>query len=1175
MVKSSTLSNEWRTSRYTLLTFLPKNLIEQFSRLANFYFLILALLQIFLPFSPVGPATSLLPLIFVVLASSVKVAYEDYLRHQVDKEVNNRTCQLYRNKRLVATRSKDIKVGDIVYVRNNEEIPCDLVLLAVCNNDERCYVTTANLDGETNLKSRTCYKIRERFGGIDEVTDSIFTIECESPNPTLYEFNGHLKAPADEKAYEKFVAEKNKDHNDELTRVSYVGSNQPTTILKRFKQITKIHKLNPFRDKKKPLQPEYLEISLDISNILLRGSRLRNTGHIYGIAIYTGRDTKLARNSQVKSTKLSSTENSIILFLILTFGLLMTLTLIATLMYSHRDFWYLQNLRESDSFMEIFIAHFLLYNYLVPISLYVTLEFIKFFGTISIVKDRKMKALVWNTIDINSKDDTSPPDNNRLSRTRTLESAKCHSSDLNEELGQIEVLFTDKTGTLTENKMRFMACTIYGRLHRAISGHLYLQPPELFNGPIPKVAHKLVTIRSNRHAAIATQHGNEGNPSAQSRSRQTWSEDSAIDQSFDHRVTPPINRLKLVRDLTKQQELVDFFICLCLCSTITMNESMSLADCLPEKTLNDYDYQSASPDEESLISAANQYGVILCKSSDQESFIAIRTSTKTKSLSRSKNLKASHKFQPIPEKVEVYTEKYVVRHFKRLMVLEFNSVRKRMSVIYEDCDNECYLMVSKGSEELLDCIKMSDLDSESEHQIDTILAHCDAFAKSGLRTLLVARKVLNNEELDRIQREMNEARQSIQHREHMMDRVHKRAEVDMQLVGGTAVEDMLQDGVPKTIACLREAGIKVWLLTGDKVETAIAVAHQCKLLEPGTVLFHLVRQQDAQGCQKLLMDFNEQIRETYQSQSAHKTHSDLFKSKNKPSFALITDGRSLYYATKYAKQDLAELHKHCACVLGCRLSPLQKAEVVKMIKGDEGRPITAAVGDGANDVSMIQEAHVGIGIVGKEGRQAVNCSDYAINRFHMLNRLIFVHGQLFYHRTANTVHYFFYKNLLFILPQFLYSFHNLSSGQSLYHPILLMCFNLLFTSLPVLLYGLLEVHIPETILESHPKLYRLNTRNKLMRVSVFASWQVSASLQALIAFFFIKFVWGSHTPFLESGKMSGINGFSIILYSVIVLIATVKLYFISKSHSFYFNVSAILSCLLLPSFLYAYSLFNR
>lgn len=1187
-------SNEWLTSKYTLFTFLPKNLFEQFRRLANFYFLTTAILQLVIPYSPVGPITSVLPLLFVISTTAFKQAYEDYLRHKIDNEVNNRLCHVLKDKKLIKTRSKDIKVGDIVYVKNNEEVPCDMILLATSGLGDRCYVTTANLDGETSLKSRSCFQVREKLGSIDEIDQKLLLVECEKPNATLYEFNGYLRAPNSTDSRNSLISANQLDSTGAKLDFSSIAY----SFFKKSKGKSGLARVKSKLADEKQEQANklilgylntdsYHDIPLDISNLLLRASRLKNTRYIYGLAIYTGQDTKLAHNSHVKANKFSSIEGRVNLFLFIAFIIMTSFTFIATLRYQTPDpsCWFFDMLNKSDSFEKILVSHFLLFNYLIPISLYVTLEFVKFFGTISVVDDKRMRVEVWKSI--NALESSEPALNNQslndssqnlsqlkvqsktsvmsTKRVKIVEGPKCNSSDLNEELGQVEVLFSDKTGTLTENRMKFIACSTQGRMYRSIMGQLYLQPTNLFDFKIQNIAKKLSSVSNHRYAKLGFTVSADINRNQMLRMSTSKKDNNSISsKSYDHRKLPPLDKLKLIDNLDGQEDLAKFFTCLCLCSTITLNETLPLSDCLPDKTGFEYNFQVASPDEESLITAAQSFGLILCKSNEQECFIVIVRSKYKKKLENSdgSSKRKSGNFQALVE-TQNSTDKYIVRHFVRLMALEFSSARKRMSVLYRDCDNNCIIMVSKGSEEMLDCIDLNNMDGGYENCINSTMAHFDAFAKSGLRTLLIAWRHLNESEFNKMDAEMKEAKLSIQDRDYQTNKLYNQIESNMRLIGTTAVEDTLQEGVPETIENLRSAGIKIWLLTGDKVETAISVAYLCKLLDYDMTLFQLVRQQDVQSCNKLLEYYISEI-----ERSEKEFGSDSRK------FALVADGRSFHYAMKYAKKEFSKLSKQCCCILGCRLSPLQKAEVVELVKNSHGKPITLAIGDGANDVSMIQEAHVGVGIFGKEGRQAVNSSDFAIGRFNLLNRLLFVHGHLFHHRTSNIIHYFFYKNLIFILPQFLYSFYNLSSATTLYHPIILISYNLIFTSLPILLYGLHEIHIPEKVLELYPKLYKINRNNGQLRLSIFLSWLIVGSLQALIGFYLLYFNWGSHTPFLESGKMAGVDNFSLILYFVIVITATVKLYLISKSNSFYFTLSAIASCLLFPFFFYGYSLID-
>lgn len=1317
-------SNEWKTSKYTLLNFLPKNFYEQFRRLANFYFLITAILQIVLPFSPVGPTTSLIPLLFVVLTTAIKQAYEDYLRHKLDNQVNERPCYILKeDKTLVKARAKDIQVGDIVLVKNNEEIPCDMVLLASSGSGDRCYITTANLDGESSLKSRTCFQIRQQIGNIDQINESLLVVECERPNASLYEFNGFLRVPRDLRAYE--ILMRSVKHLDEFKLSSATANGPMQSLAQRAAGQLSVKRLPIIRTiyrrlKRAQAQPriakhlgqehkmgasnidrlvadgttvEHMEIALDISNLLLRASRLRNTNHIYGLAVYTGADTRLAHNSHVKPNKFSSLESRVNMFLGIAFAILVLLSLISSLRYEMPDPNGEPNVdrRAAKSFMEIFASQFMLYNYLVPISLYVTLEFIKFLGTISVLEDKKLQACVWSTMsnmtderqqvmasasnaataavsELGNGSSSSTFSSGTMAtqrRVKKIIGPQCNSSNLNEDLGQVEVLFSDKTGTLTENKMRFMACSIDGRLYRIFSNQLYEQPEGLCYLPAMNVARRMTRVKGNRYAAIASQLSDLHGPKSAPRSGHSSSRSSrsslerlaklpASQRPFDHRFFPPTKELKLVDDLEKHQQVAEFFLYLCLCSTITINEQLSVDECLRANLLEHNNYQSASPDEESLISASALFGVFICKSNEHECFMAIRRcapkahksppatisessapqsspgsnspsrkvklageSSRPKGESRqATTVAANHEeaqtgFKAIRE-TKLSNDMYIVRHFERLMTFEFNSTRKKMSVLYRDRDNDCLVLITKGSESVLDCIALDEhIDLNVERSIDSIMAQFEAFSKSGLRTMLVARRFMELSEYERLVSEMREIHLLDDHKDRL-NALYRQVEGNMTLIGSTAVEDCLQDGVAETIADLRRAGIKVWLLTGDKVETAVSVAYLCKLLDRNMNLLQLIRQPDPGACRELMKTFVKRIkRETLhgdeddgnsestlfaadqrkltkprvareqqvnqhrlRSPSAERSASILLSELDLPRFALVADGRSLHYAMKHAKEELEFISKHCVCVLGCRLSPLQKSEIVELTKSSESGPITAAVGDGANDVSMIQEAHVGIGISGKEGRQAVNSSDFAVNRFHMLNRLFFVHGHLFYHRTANTVQYFFYKSFLFIVPQFIFSFCNLGKDTSLYHPTMLITYNMVFTSIPILLYGLYEISIPEHLLESRPSLYRINRRNDRMRYRVFFSWILFGSLQGSIAFFSIYTIWTNHRSLLEPGQVAGHLGLSLSLFLSIVILAIMKLFLVSRKRSWLFNVASLASCCSLPLFFYLLNLLN-
>lgn len=282
------------------------------------------------------------------------------------------------------------------------------------------------------------------------------------------------------------------------------------------------------------------------------------------------------------------------------------------------------------------------------------------------------------------------------------------------------------------------------------------------------------------------------------------------------------------------------------------------------------------------------------------------------------------------------------------------------------------------------------------------------FIQLGLRTLCLSYRFISPEEYTPWNKRFQEAASSIYQREERVDAVSEEIENNMLLMGGTAIEDRLQEGVPETIAELAKSGIKLWVLTGDKTETAINIGFSCNLLTTDMELLILCSSNRADTI-KLLDDALEKLKKE-----------QSINSVGDKKYALVIDGTTLKYALEAATKDkVLSLGMQCASVICCRVSPKQKAQVVNLVKKGL-KVMTLAIGDGANDVSMIQEANIGIGISGVEGRQAVMASDYAIAQFRFLRKLLLVHGRWSYLRTAEMIMGFFFKNVVWTFVLFWY-----------------------------------------------------------------------------------------------------------------------------------------------------------
>jgi len=382
-------TNFIKTAKYNALNFLPKTVLLQFLRYANIYFLIIAILQSISIISPLNPFSAIAPFVLVLALSIIREGLEDLTRHRSDREANARKCIVYKNGAFVEQEWKNIVVGDIAIVKESEFFPADLILASSDHSNGLCFIETSSLDGEKNLKPRTALKETFNLYHLDNLKSTLQgKVECIPPNPMLSSFEG--------------------------------------TIV--------------FEDGKKGI--------LNSKQLLYRGAKLKNTAWIIGIVVYTGVDTKLMKNSESAKNKQSKIErltNILILCILLFQTIVCFSAAIGTFVFNHLDISkhaYIQE--DTSSGLEAFISfwsYFLLNNTMIPISLIVSLEFVKLIQAYFIEKDEDLY-------------------NKKRKRGATV-----FTSAINEELGQVEYLFSDKTGTLTCNEMEFKIAVIGNEMY--------------------------------------------------------------------------------------------------------------------------------------------------------------------------------------------------------------------------------------------------------------------------------------------------------------------------------------------------------------------------------------------------------------------------------------------------------------------------------------------------------------------------------------------------------------------------------------------------------------------------------------------------------------------------------------------------------------------------------------
>ncbi|KAF5732577.1 Aminophospholipid ATPase isoform 2 [Tripterygium wilfordii] len=924
--------NRISNRKYTVLNFLPKNLWEQFSRFMNQYFLLIACLQLWALITPVNPASTWGPLIFIFAVSASKEAWDDYNRYLSDKKANEKGVWVVRRGIKQHIQAQDIRVGNIVWFRENDEVPCDLVLIGTSDPQGLCYIETAALDGETDLKTRV---IPPACMGIDpELLHKIKgVIECPSPDKDIRRFDANMR-----------------------------------------------------------LFPPFIDndvCSLTIKNTILQSCYLRNTEWACGVAVYTGNETKLGMSRGIPEPKLTAVDAMIdkLTGAIFVFQIVVVIVLgIAGNVWKDteaRKQWYVQYPDEGPWYelLVIPLRFELLCSIMIPISIKVSLD---------LVKGLYAKFIDWD---------------DQMVEQETGIRAHAANTAISEDLGQVEYILTDKTGTLTENKMIFRRCCIR----------------DIF-------------------------YGNETGDA--------------------------LKDVELLDAVAKSSpDVVMFLTVMAICNTVIPMQSKTGAIL----------YKAQSQDEDALVHAAAQLHMIFAN--------------------KNANI------------IDIRFHGSVIQ-YEVLETLEFTSDRKRMSVVVKDCRNGNIFLLSKGADEAV-------LPYARAGQQKRIFTEAiEQYSQIGLRTLCLASRELKEDEYQAWSVMYKEASSTLVDREWRIAEVCQRLEHDFEVLGVTAIEDRLQDGVPETIETLRKAGINFWMLTGDKQNTAIQIALSCNFIspEPKGQLLLIDGRTEGEICRSL-----ERVLLTMKITASEPK--DL---------AFVIDGWALEIALRHYRKAFTELAILSRTAICCRVTPSQKAQLVELLKSCDYR--TLAIGDGGNDVRMIQQADIGVGISGREGLQAARAADYSIGKFRFLKRLILVHGRYSYNRTAFLSQYSFYKSLLICFIQIFFSFISGVSGTSLFNSISLMAFNVFYTSIPVLL-SVLDKDLSEGTVMQHPQILFYCQAGRILNPSTFAGWFGRSLFHAIVVFFISIHAYANEKSEMEELSMVALSG-CIWLQAFVVALET-------------------------------------
>mmetsp|Transcript_26466 Transcript_26466/g.82645 ORF Transcript_26466/g.82645 Transcript_26466/m.82645 type:complete len:1203 (+) Transcript_26466:451-4059(+) len=999
------ITNIYSTYIYEWYDFFPRALAGQFRRTGNQYFLVMLLvmcLGTFTPLfvSPIHPATIAMPLTIVLLISLAQEGYADLMRHRDDDAVNHKpVTQLTRTGQRQQIMWKDIEVGMLLELKNREEVPADVVILDTSAAEGLCYCETKAIDGETNLKRRmkpagfdlsACTE-----DGGSELPYGAISIECDPvgtrEQASIYTFNGRLVQPAGE------------------------------------------------------------SLGVQPANVLLRGSVVRNTKRVVGAVVYTGFETKLAKNAMKTPSKLSQIDKLVNNAIVVVLGMDILFCVVSAVLnidFENENLAGSQYLGyfepgesseafrnatiypqyqdmdwegESDSFFPSFLTFLVLYYNVITISLYVTVEIVTRFMMTYIDSDLEMYH--------------APIDMPAKARSTTVT-----------DLGQIEYIFSDKTGTLTQNIMKFKCCSVAGQIYGSAMPSGYIMDPE----KMPYSSMPIEHLKGNIFAEKST----EG---------------------------------KIFAEV------------LSLCHSVVV-----------ERENGGIVYQAESPDEGALVAAASDIGYTL---------VSRDTSGMTIDIGKAGGAES----------------KGVL--FEELAINEFDATRKRMSVMIRYPDGKGRLLVKGADSSMLRVAANAESD-----EVANMNDHLVFFAKQGLRTLVLGYRDFTAQELEAWLTEYQTASTSVENHDQKVMDCAISAEKNLTIIGATAIEDKLQDGVPDTIETVLQAGIKFWVLTGDKRETAIEIGKSCGLIQEGMTMVSLrggsesfvhwqlcelysafvsPEDQDAAAMDSASLSLMSCIND---KSTVSNAISNMMASTEAPAdaasrgvlsgtdlaeaiaaggkVAFVMEGTALEHVMpfEHMKAMLFGVAAKCHAVVACRATPSQKALLVETVQTYvKPKPVTLAIGDGANDVGMIQKAQVGVGIAGLEGQQAVNASDFAIAQFRFLKRLLLVHGRWNYRRMSVVILYSFYKNFVMVVTLFLFNFSCGFSGTPLYDQWLYSAYNF-FTTLPVIAVGIFEKDVSADYAMKHPYLYIQGRNNLDMDAKAICSWVGTALVHGIIIY---------------------------------------------------------------------------
>lgn len=947
-------ANAVSNSRYNAWDFIPRTLYNEFKFFINLYFLLVAMSQI-LPALRIGYLSSyIVPLAGVLTITLGKEAWDDVSRRRRDAEANSEAFAVLRVgssvSRIKAARRRakgKFKAGQMNGSAHDEAEVHEV------------------LKASKDIKVGDIVKLTKN----QRVPADLVILKSVSGEAQAVELDDLTADEENNETGEAFIRTDQLDGETDwkLRLASPLTQKLPLNQLFKLK-ITAgkpDRKVNDFvgtieidsSGSDEASSDKSTTSPLTVDNTAWANTVLASSCTIYGAVIYTGSQTRQAMSLTQSRPKVGLLEleiNSLTKILCgLTFSISLLLVVLGRIEHERPRAWYIAALR-----------FLILFSTVIPISLRVNLDMGKLVYARQIEKDNEIAGTVVRT------------------------------STIPEDLGRVEYLLSDKTGTLTQNDMELK------KVHIGTVSYANDTMDEVVSYTRQGFGHPLDSDAAETSLITPSSAMNVSSTSATRTRREIGLRvrDLVLALAICHNVTPTMEEDQDGRPITS--------------------------------------YQASSPDEIAIVRWTELVGLKLIHRDRASMTLQLTESGQ------------------------------VVVRVRILYTFPFTSEGKRMGIVVKfstgDEDNDAEIredseiwFYQKGADTVMSNIVLpSDwLDEETGNM-----------AREGLRTLVVGRKRLTPSQYNEFTNQYSQASLALHQRDTVMTEVVKSfLEKDIELLGITGVEDKLQRDVKTSLELLRNAGIKIWMLTGDKIETARCIAVSSKLVSRGQNVYTISKMKRKDAALDSLQTLS-----------------------NNPSSALLIDGESVATMLRYHPQAFVATAARLPAVIACRVSPIQKADLANLIKRYSGKRI-CCIGDGGNDVSMIQAADVGVGIVGKEGKQASLAADFSIHQFRYLTKLLVWHGRNSYKRSAKLAQFVIHRGVIVSVCQIMFSIAGGFEPAALYRDWLMIGYATLYTFAPVFSL-VLDKDVDEPLSTLYPELYAELTLGRSLSYRSFFIW---------------------------------------------------------------------------------------